>query len=239
MVISPLKRSFKRAAGSTLAVFFVALGRGARSDLDNALAMFDGDVADVGAPFSTTHRTSWPSSITRARSDRTARCGAGEVINPDPTTWVCAGSSGLNGNLCGILGSGSTEWRDAGPGMVIGMHDVEHVTVGQYFACALTKDKTAYCWGASDYTASTDPNVYDPKTGKEPGNTCWLGTFYPSPVRVEGLPPVRRLSVGSHHACAIDFDEQVWCWGVNTKGELGVEPKLVTELRPFPARVEF
>jgi alpha-tubulin suppressor-like RCC1 family protein len=42
-----------------------------------------------------------------------------------------------------------------------------------------------------------------------------------SPARVEGLPDLARVAVGSEHACALARDGRVWCWGRNTKGQLG------------------
>jgi len=48
-------------------------------------------------------------------------------------------------------------------------------------------------------------------------------------------PPVpvafRFLDAGSYHACGISTDEQLWCWGYNADGQLGIA-QTVTTLSP-------
>ena len=43
-----------------------------------------------------------------------------------------------------------------------------------------------------------------------------------TPKKVPGLIGVRELSLGDEHACAIRSDGQVWCWGSNERGQLGI-----------------
>lgn len=42
------------------------------------------------------------------------------------------------------------------------------------------------------------------------------------PRRVQGLPRVRSVSVGMGHALALDAQGQVWSWGANAAGQLGL-----------------
>ena len=49
-----------------------------------------------------------------------------------------------------------------------------------------------------------------------------MGPSQPSPVQVTALgPSVTQVSAGPDHACARKSDASIWCWGVNSLGELG------------------
>ena len=50
--------------------------------------------------------------------------------------------------------------------------------------------------------------------------TCW-GYYTSAPATVAGLTTVRKVGVGSDHACAILDDGTVRCWGQNSSGQLG------------------
>jgi len=58
-----------------------------------------------------------------------------------------------------------------------------------------------------------------------------------TPARVDGITNVKAVSIGLEHTCAIDDNGNVWCWGLNSFGQLGdgtneasVEPKAVSGL---------
>jgi hypothetical protein len=42
--------------------------------------------------------------------------------------------------------------------------------------------------------------------------------------RIENAPPLADVAVGDHHACGLTAEGQVWCWGNNDDGEVGVPP---------------
>lgn len=72
--------------------------------------------------------------------------------------------------------------------------------------CAWTITGQAYCWGSN-------------LSGQLGGG---LGTGGPSKVSVLNLPsPVRAVSVGSFHVCAILLDSRAVCWGSNQGNALG------------------
>jgi alpha-tubulin suppressor-like RCC1 family protein len=86
-----------------------------------------------------------------------------------------------------------------------GLHGV---TCGSDFACALDANQLAFCWGSNE-------------VGQ-------LGTGQVSPASSALAVPVwanlgalRRISAGGRHACAIDESKRVWCWGDNSKQQLG------------------
>lgn len=73
--------------------------------------------------------------------------------------------------------------------------------------CALADDGTMWCWGANE-------------NGEISGQT---GLFR-SAVRGAGTA-LTDISMGSNHACGVrdaDGDNQVYCWGTNTHGQIGV-----------------
>ena len=137
-------------------------------------------------------------------------------------------------NYCGVLGNGMIDYGERGPSRVAGLRDVLGVTVGRFVACAWLKDGRAFCWGTGGLTASTDP-----KRQPDPSlKNCDWPYFYPAPVLVEGLPAVRRMSAGEGHICAVDLGGDVWCWGANQYGQLGIGSSDVMG-REFPERVEW
>jgi hypothetical protein len=72
------------------------------------------------------------------------------------------------------------------------------VSGGGFYGCALTDDGAAYCWGSR--------NTYG-ELGS--GDTVAVG----GPVRVIGVPPLRAISSGTQHSCALAMQGQAYCWG--------------------------
>mgnify|MGYP001375899781 CR=1 FL=1 len=134
---------------------------------------------------------------------------------------VCAIKNGalycVGPNSWGQLGDGTTETRTVMTpvvGMESGVTDV--AVIGEitghfadtYHACAV-KNGEAYCWGSNSV--------------KQVANTS-VATYY-VPQKVAGLPgTVTKVAVGTtagtSFSCAI-ADNQVYCWGSNSNGQLG------------------
>lgn len=75
------------------------------------------------------------------------------------------------------------------------------------------------CWGSNEFG--------------QLGNGNLLET--PVPVPVEGLiGPVASVSTGASHTCAVMEYGAVFCWGLNSNGQLGDG---TSELRPWPVPV--
>ena len=73
--------------------------------------------------------------------------------------------------------------------------------------CALLSDGTVRCWGRG----------YAGQLGN--GTTTH---FSYTPVQVKGLSTVTRLaSASALHTCALLEDQTIFCWGMNSLGELG------------------
>lgn len=82
------------------------------------------------------------------------------------------------------------------------------VTSQRRHTCALTANGEVECWGLNAYGRLGD--------GTEVNRNAPSKVVFPSGVRITSLS--RGLSA---HTCAIDTDGAVWCWGVNTQGQLG------------------
>ena len=104
----------------------------------------------------------------------------------------------------GQLGEGGTSWatnRIAYPNI----DNVSQISGGNYFSCALIKDKTIKCWGKNN-----DGQIGDGTT-----------TNATSPTSVLNLSNMNKVSAGGNHACAVADNGTVWCWGRGDGGKLG------------------
>lgn len=80
------------------------------------------------------------------------------------------------------------------------------VTAGGLHACAIMADRGVSCWGNNGRGQAGD------FTGK---------TTVATPGGVGGVGNVVQLSLGYEHSCALTEDGDIYCWGSNTKGQLG------------------
>lgn len=119
----------------------------------------------------------------------------------DGTVWC----TGLNSE--GQLGAGTRARAIAfSPSDVSG---AVRVDAGGSTTCAIRTDATLWCWGL---LASTT-------TGADLLPTVVLAPSR-APVQVP-LDAVTSVAVGGSHTCALRSDGTVWCWGLNTTGQLG------------------
>lgn len=135
-------------------------------------------------------------SFTRLASGGPVTCGIDDLT--DLYCW------GLNAE--GWIGDGTTSDRQepvevAVPGSVI------DVTVGDFSICAITSTGSAYCWGSN----------WAGQVGT--GDTSAMVS---TPTRLQIQAPIERIALGADHGCALDNNKRVWCWGLNSQGQLGV-----------------
>ncbi len=109
-------------------------------------------------------------------------------------------------NRYGQLGDGTRKGSYT-PVAVSGLASgVEQIAAGEGHTCVLLRNGSVQCWG------------------KDSSGQLGDGDFKLSkvPVAVSGLPgPVRSLSAGGFHTCAVTMDNNLWCWGDNGRGQLG------------------
>src|SRR5208283_4523204 len=110
---------------------------------------------------------------------------------------------GYNGR--GQLGNGTTTASSI-PVAVSGLSGVTGITAGTEYTCALLSNGTGECWGDNVYG-----NVGD-------GTTL---TQYSTPVAVSSLSGANAMTAGTDHTCALLYDGESECWGLNFYGALG------------------
>jgi alpha-tubulin suppressor-like RCC1 family protein len=90
------------------------------------------------------------------------------------------------------------------------------VSAGGKHTCAVVASEVR-CWGSnSDGQLATDDDDSES-----------------SPAYADGVPrTATRVSAGQGHTCALVADGDVYCWGANSHGQIGVGPGFDDELRP-------
>src|SRR6266571_5398725 len=121
----------------------------------------------------------------------------------------CWGDNGY-----GELGNGSTVSTRT-PMAVGGGLSFVSIGTGNFFACGLTASGAAYCWGDND----------GGQLGATTTETCaGLGSVVACsklPLPLEGGVTLAQASAGSFHSCGFTSGGDGYCWGSNSKGELG------------------
>ena len=105
-------------------------------------------------------------------------------------------------------------------------NSVVQIGAGDYDACGRMADGTVYCWGEivtayGEIVRPTATQVALPVTGTTAATATWLAH-------------------GQHHACVVSQSptaNQVYCWGNNDKGQLGLNPFYEPEVDPLPTSV--
>jgi alpha-tubulin suppressor-like RCC1 family protein len=97
------------------------------------------------------------------------------------------------------------------PVQVMGMPAVMAVAAHFMQACAVTANGDVYCWGTPS------------KTSPASAAACFQGSTdcSPTPQIVAGVPFATWIAVGYGHACAATPTQEIYCWGLNTHGQLG------------------
>jgi len=109
-------------------------------------------------------------------------------------------------NRTAQLGDGTTENSFDELRTVDGISDVQLLSVGEDFSCAVAQRAEVRCWGLD----------YQGQLGD--GRTLTIGGPTTAVPEVTGAV---GLSTGRSHACAVAADGQVRCWGANDSGQLG------------------
>ncbi len=98
------------------------------------------------------------------------------------------------------------------------------ITAGEAFTCALGDDAKVRCWGAGG----------DGQLGRPEGA---LGRAAGSMSVVDGLGPVKAITAGELHACALQQDGKVLCWGDRRFGRFFAKDVEASK-DPLPIRLE-
>jgi alpha-tubulin suppressor-like RCC1 family protein len=119
-------------------------------------------------------------------------------------------------NFDGTLGDNTTDDRYV-PVHVLGpdgtgvLSGITQIAAGVYHTCAVMTDQRAYCWGYNAYGQLGDDTVNDRHIPVQVLGVGGLGI----------LSDVMQITAGGNHTCAIDVDDNIFCWGANYTGQLG------------------
>lgn len=86
--------------------------------------------------------------------------------------------------------------------------ELDLLAVGDYHACAISRDRAVWCWGA----------------GSEGEAGTGTSTFAERPVQIPDMSNASLLTCGGTQCCAVasvSDSPGLWCWGRNDFGQLG------------------
>lgn len=124
--------------------------------------------------------------------------------------------------ICALLSNGTVscvidtfdahgDSTPSAPVQVTALSGVSDISVAWDHACALRTDGSAACWGANDHGQLGDGNV---------GKGLSLQQPYVSVTSL--LSGVVQVAAGQEMTCAIVQSGDVYCWGFNASGALGI-----------------
>lgn len=120
----------------------------------------------------------------------------------------------------------------AKPVRIEGLAGVVDLAVDSHL-CAVTEGGKVLCWGSNasgELGAESEERCignlaiprqdgprFSPLEGRDPGLACSR-----VPLLVRDIPPAQQVAVGRSHTCALTTAGEVYCWGGNQRGELGI-----------------
>lgn len=88
--------------------------------------------------------------------------------------------------------------------------NLKSIEVSEKITCAISTIDKLYCWGINN-----EGNL---------GNGTIVNSFVPTEVDVSGVlngKTIKNLSLTTSNSCVIASDDEAYCWGSNTSGQLG------------------
>ncbi len=93
---------------------------------------------------------------------------------------------------------------------VEGIPAMQTVVTGSQHTCALDRQRAIWCWGSNE------------RGQLGIGNIDSLVQILPT--KISTLAGVVQIAASGSRSCAVLENAEVWCWGENTTGQLGVSP---------------
>ncbi len=120
-------------------------------------------------------------------------------------TMLCWGD-----NRSGQLGIGDSQNSNLPiPVLFNGFRRVQAMALGAQHACALLDTGDIECWGSNLQGQLGIPAIQ-------------TIAFEPQPVTLPNNAKAISIAAGAEHSCALTFQRQVYCWGNNSAGQLGL-----------------
>ena len=130
------------------------------------------------------------------------------LLKSDGIVWA----AGSNAN--GMLGNNSTSTSStpvkvAGENGVGHLEDIIAISAGYEHCLALDKDGVVWAWGNNDYGQLGETTANIPNSNV--------------PVKIQGFDDKKiiKIAAGYYHSLAIDENNNLWSWGLNSYGQLG------------------
>ncbi|MEZ4813866.1 MAG: hypothetical protein R3A80_01500 [Bdellovibrionota bacterium] len=106
------------------------------------------------------------------------------------------------------------------------------VTSGYNHACALSAENLAFCWGDNSNVqlgySSTSSGASEPSTTDVP---------YPVTDANGSQWKFKQISAGFYHTCGLSENNNVYCWGRNSYGELGDQAPQTKSKVPYKVSI--
>lgn len=132
-------------------------------------------------------------------------------------------------NACAVLGNGSVQCfgnnaqgqlgvstqtqQSQSPLSVVGVSNAITAISGGFHGCAITSGGKIYCWGQNCNGQLGNGTSIDCLTSSNLSSLA---------VEVGNMGVIKSAALGGWHSCAISNSDEVYCWGSNTNGELGI-----------------
>lgn len=145
--------------------------------------------------------------ITRSRESPTLVTGNYDFVDLSVGHGHACGRTTGDDTYCwgansqGQLGSGQTSFAQPAPTRVSAAEPLASVAAGSQVSCGLTRRGMAMCWG-DPYWGGQGPPGEPPQ-------------YYTTPQRVWGAPQMETIALAELHACGIEPNGDLWCWGRN------------------------
>lgn len=114
------------------------------------------------------------------------------ALKEDGSIWA------WGNNEAGQLGIGTNDIRVTTPVQVLGINNTIAISAGMDFSLALTSDGRIYGWGNNEYD-----QLGSRRTSQH----------YTSPILIDDISGVKKISAGSAWSLALKTDGTVWTWG--------------------------
>lgn len=156
--------------------------------------------------FTTPQRVPLPAKVVSIAGGHSHTCAISNESPPQAYCW------GLNstGQVGGSVAVASEPFRVPVP------DGLASVTTGLGHSCGLTPAGVAYCWGLGTYgqlgTGDLSSCTVDDRG---------VGTDCSGPQPVSGNLRFVSLAAGDSHTCGLTAAGQMYCWGLNSSGQLG------------------
>lgn len=164
---------------------------------DNGFGQLGSATADTTEPVA----VSGGMKFTAVTAGYNHACALG--ANGDAYCW----GSNAEGQLGDTMVVGSAN----APRLVLGGHAFRSITAGALHTCGIAVGGPGYCWGAD---ASG-------QLGSQPTGICGTQECTRLPALISRGLSFARLSAGTHHTCGVTVGQLVYCWGLNSNGQLG------------------